>query len=162
MKTLFKTSFECIRQHWHLYDESAHDMINDLIWRNCLTNELMVEAKTVFDSFKTLTGRNTSDTWQRKAHALKELETFVRLNLAIDPGNFHFLDKHTNQLTRHMIRWKLENQTSFQKIQWRRLLKRNGKNYPRNLGVISKNPQTFRELIVRLVQRNLYTVCLGK
>ena len=159
MKTLFETSSDCIRQNWHLYDESTHAMINDLIVKQS-TDELIVEAKTVFDSFKRLTGRNNpsgSGTWQRKAHALKEMETFLRLKLAIDPSNFHFLDKNTNQLTNCLIYWKPDNHNPFfQKIQWRRLLRTCGKNYHNNLSVISKNPQTFREFIVRFVQRNLY------
>lgn len=34
MRTLFERSCDCIRQNWHLYDQSTQKMMFDLIWRD--------------------------------------------------------------------------------------------------------------------------------
>lgn len=125
-----------------------------------LNEDLLSEAKAVFDSFADSVGNKTngkSNRWEMKAHAVKDVENYARDKLAVKARSFFFYNKETKKLTDCPIWWRKDGAMSFEILPWTRLLQDTGTGYAENLNVIpSKTHQQFLDLLKRLVKRNLY------
>ena len=126
-----------------------------------LNDDFFSNAKIRFKQFIEDIGTDLNGNkcgWDIKAAAVQDLEKFVREKLAVDGNSFVFLDTGSKRLTKHEIWWESSNHTgpSFQKIPWVKLLNANGRGYEGNLGVISKDHQSFKGFLNKLLKKKEY------
>ena len=128
--------------------------------RDHLTGDSFSNATIRFQQFNKDIGTDLNGNkcgWDIKAAAVQDLEKFVRESLAVN-RDFVFLDKESKKLTKHEIWWENRNHTgpSFQRIPWVKLINANGRGYEGNLGVISKDHQSFKEFLNKLLKKKKY------
>ena len=83
-----------------------------------------------------------------KADEVKKLEKYIRENLAVDKNLFRFLEDR--KLTDHEVVWRIGGENKI--IKWTKLLKAYGRGRGDSLGVLPKDRQYFKELLIAIVE----------
>ena len=90
----------------------------------------------------------SKDGLKTKADEVKKLEKYIRENLAVDKNLFRFLEDR--KLTDHEVVWRIGGENKI--IKWTKLLKAYGRGRGDSLGVLPKDRQYFKELLIAIVE----------
>jgi len=141
----------CIRDEQFKSDLHSTNMWVPPVGYPLVNDDLIEEYTKVLENFvkkigTDLNGNKKEDMWKIKADEVEKLEISFREKLALDKTSFCFLEEE--KVTDHEVVWKIGGEIKV--IKWAKLLKGSGKGRGDSLGVIPKDRQFFKDLLIKI------------